>query len=120
MARQRWWEHYDEEPVVVFGHYWRGLPRTDGRPLTGCPASKPFFGVDPFVWLGPTQRAMCVDYSVGLRFIERLNGQPLGSRGCGLGALRLTPDPNDPGGRGLRAELVFDSGKHQVCVTQTP
>ena len=61
--RVAWWHEYTE-PLCVFGHYWRiQLPNeVDGdRLLTDVPLN---------AVLG-RGAAMCVDYSVGKRFLER-------------------------------------------------
>ena len=83
--RVAWWEEYHDQPVVVFGHYWRWPIRNDA---TTARASGPnLFGTaEPFQWLGPRGNAMCVDWCVGMRWRERLSGTR-GHQGK-LGALR--------------------------------
>ena len=83
--RVAWWNEYDEEPAVVFGHYWRW-------PLSADEASRPlrgpylFAGTEPFQWLGPRNNAMCIDWCVGLRWKDRLAG--VQQHESKLGALR--------------------------------
>jgi hypothetical protein len=78
--RDPWWERYSDAPLTVFGHYWRiGIP--------GETHEKHLFGGKPrHALLG---RGMCIDYSVGRRFRERIDGPPLGPYLTSLGALRL-------------------------------
>jgi hypothetical protein len=78
--RDPWWERYNEEPLVVFGHYWRiGIPGEMHE-------QQLFRGKPRHALLG---RTMCVDYSVGRRFRERLDHPPFGPYRTSLGALRL-------------------------------
>jgi hypothetical protein len=69
--RCRWWQTYTGPALCVFGHYWR-------HPLDQTSENSVFHGIDPFSLLGDARRAMCVDYSVGKRYLERLErpGQP--------------------------------------------
>jgi hypothetical protein len=95
--RARWWHDY-AGPAVVFGHYWRGITRPgDGHRF---PPPDPFAGEPEFGPLGEQKLAHCIDYSVGRRFLERLQGtQPAAFRGR-LAAL-LWPE----------GELLFDDGQ---------
>jgi hypothetical protein len=91
-ARVAWWADYRDGPACVFGHYWR-------LPLAGAEESSDVL-FDPrrlFTWLGPG-RALCIDYSVGKRYRERLagTGRAFVTR---LAALRWP-----------EAELAFDDG----------
>ncbi len=110
VARLPWWRRYDDEPLVLFGHYWRRLPG-ERRPAD---APDLFPNARPWQWLGSRQTAMCVDYSVGMRFRERLAGRPAGGGGCALAALRISPDPRRRGPRGLSAELLFETGERYL------
>ncbi len=79
-ARSPWWEDYDGERWLIFGHYWR-------QRVAGEPAFKHLFD-DALLYaaLGKSRRAMCIDYSVGKRFLERDgSGKPHQTR---LAALR--------------------------------
>lgn len=82
--RVRWWNEYAGPVPVVVGHYWRG--DQEDRDISG---GKPdvFEGASPADWLGPKRNVYCIDYSVGGRFRERLQGRaaPFAGR---LAALR--------------------------------
>jgi len=82
VKRYDWWNHYDEAPAVIVGHYWR---RRDGAWVEGKPDvwATPGFGD----WTGPRRNVFCVDYSVGRRFVERARGTSTKFLG-GLVALR--------------------------------
>lgn len=71
--RVAWWQEYDDEPAVVFGHYWRwpvgpdeATARTRGPNL--------FAGTGHLERLGPRKNAMCIDWGVGGRSTERQDG----------------------------------------------
>lgn len=71
--RVAWWEQYDVEPAVIFGHYWRWAG--DERDATARSRGPNLFeGKSPWAWLGPQKNAMCVDYCAGLRWRERAAG----------------------------------------------
>ena len=80
VERQPWWEAWDDERAVVFGHYWR-------HPSTGD-----FAGVGIDHGVGRRRNAYCVDFSVGKR--------PSGGQGA-LAALRWP-------GAGGRPTVMFD------------
>ena len=82
VRRFDWWNHYDDEPAVVVGHYWR---RRDGAWIEGKP--DPWSTPLPTDWAGPRRNVFCVDYSVGRRFLERARGRSSQFEG-GLAALR--------------------------------
>jgi hypothetical protein len=90
--RVAWWHQY-EGPLCVFGHYWRILlpdENDDDRLFTG-------------VLLNATLgrgHAMCIDYSVGKRFKERVAPGFDGVFQARLAALRLP-----------ERVLVFDDGE---------
>jgi hypothetical protein len=94
----KWWEIYEEKPVVV-GHYWRRYAPEQAAPEEK--ASADVFGAHPpNAWMGEARRVMCIDFSVGMRFMERREGGPHGqSRFC-LAALRVP-----------EWQLVFDDGR---------
>ena len=77
--RVPWWESY-QGPLVVFGHYWR-------QPLPWDREESLFDG-QPLEALLPGP-SMCIDYSVGKRFKERLQADFKGRYRTWLGALRL-------------------------------
>lgn len=83
VARDPWWERYEDEVPVVIGHYWR---RRD-RPIPG--REDVVQAPSPWHWVGPRGGVFCVDYSVGRRFLQRARGGP-GAEGYhgGLAALR--------------------------------
>lgn len=87
--RVRWWEGYDDVPVVI-GHYWR-RPPGDAERVEGKPSL-----IGNSTWLGPAARVLCVDFSVGARSGSGMPGDRLLSRGA-LAAWRSDT-----------AELVFD------------
>jgi hypothetical protein len=64
VARQKWWESYDEEPTVIMGHYWRQF-----RELPAAIGNKAgpdlFAGIEPHHWMGKRNNVYCVDFSVG-------------------------------------------------------
>jgi len=100
VKRFDWWNHYDEAPAVVVGHYWR---RRDGAWVEGKPDvwATPGFGD----WAGPRRNVFCVDYSVGRRFVERVRGTSTDFLG-GLVALRWP-----------ERTLVFDDRDGEVPTT---
>ncbi|MFM2160577.1 MAG: Bis(5-nucleosyl)-tetraphosphatase prpE [Pseudomonadota bacterium] len=55
VVRQPWWEAWDDDRAVVFGHYWRH------------PTAGDFAGVAIDDGVGPSRNAYCVDFSVGRR-----------------------------------------------------
>lgn len=92
--RIAWWDDYPG-PLCVFGHYWRILlanePVDDNdRLFTGIP-------FDTTLGCG---HALCVDYSVGKRYMERAAADFKGTFVTRLAALRLP-----------ERRLVFDDGE---------
>jgi hypothetical protein len=80
-VRTPWWNHYGG-PLTVVGHYWR-------VPMPGDQSGDHLFDGKPHnALLGPGT-VMCVDYSVGRRFRERLEPGFRGAYRSHLGALRL-------------------------------
>ena len=96
--RVAWWKNYHDDVPVLFGHYWRWAS-PDGAALYSRGERNLFDGVAPNQWLGPRQRAFCVDFSVGVRYRERPLAAGIGWRGR-LGAVRWP-----------ERELVFDDGE---------
>lgn len=84
--RMKWWEAYDGDIPVVFGHYWR---RFSEAQIALCDKYGPdlFAGVEPHHWMGKQRNAYCVDFSVGARAGQRAANQPLTV--CKLAAVRV-------------------------------
>ncbi len=80
--RIAWWPDYRQGPLCVFGHYWRQALPGEG------PEHHLFNGVARNVLVG-SGRAMCIDYSVGKRFRERLQSGFDGTYRTSLAGLRL-------------------------------
>lgn len=103
VERIPWWERYADPVPVVFGHYWRWYaPAVGGRLSRG---ERNLFGnAGPYDLLGPGRNAICVDFSVGVRYRERPrpDGQPWAGR---LAALRWP-----------ERELLFDDGERGPLV----
>jgi len=109
VERVPWWEEYAGPPVIV-GHYWR---RYD--PSVSVAQSKRnadlFGGTAPNETLGPAAQVMCIDYSVGMRFLERgraAGAEPKAYEAC-LAALRLP-----------EWRLVFDDERPSLDVVREP
>lgn len=73
--RVRWWDEYEDAVPVVVGHYWRRMQPLD-RTRLGKGDPDLFADVSPLAWHGRHGRVFCVDFSVGGRYRERLDGQP--------------------------------------------
>lgn len=103
--RIKWWDEYNEAIPVIFGHYWR--PRFGRLDANTKPSL--FEGLTAHDWVGLRRNCFCLDFAVGLRYQERLQGyeQFQGS----LAALRL-PAEGDP----RPWELIFNDGE-QVLLT---
>jgi hypothetical protein len=89
--RVPWWDAYNDEAWCVFGHYWRQrMPADDGE--------YPFGQTPLYAALG-NGRALCIDYSVGKRWMERADSIPGTEYRTALAALRWP-----------EKVLVFDNG----------
>jgi hypothetical protein len=99
--RWAWWREYGERPACVFGHYWR-------TPLPGEGAEFHLFdGVPPNALCGGEGgMVMCIDYSAGKRFKERLQSGFDGRYHTSLAALRLP-----------EGELYFDNAPPKALLT---
>ena len=64
--RVRWWEDYADDAFCVFGHYWR-------TPVPKAGKTQRLFDADPPHAALGAGRAMCIDYSAGARWLERLD-----------------------------------------------
>ena len=105
VERVPWWEEYEGPPVIV-GHYWRRY-QPDASPAKDKRNADLFGGRPPQSMLGPAGRVMCIDYSVGMRFLERhrAKGTALRRFDSCLAALRLP-----------EWQLVFDDGRPSLAV----
>jgi hypothetical protein len=94
--RMPWWDDYADDVPVVVGHFWRQYLPLDRKSL-GKGDGDLFAGIAPSAWLGPRGRVYCVDFSVGGRYRERIEGRAHDTR---LAALRWP-----------ERELVLDDGQ---------
>jgi len=107
LKRLPWWKSYTDPKKVLFGHYWRRGPID--QPIAK-EANVPILFTEPFnSWLGPQKNCMCLDYSVGRRFLERHLSLKEGQTGSFLGALRIKEEENS-----LMYKLIFDDGNEIV------
>ncbi len=84
--RTPWWNHYDDDIPVIFGHYWRQLfPRPS---VKMSKYSLLFKDIDPFSWHGKKKNTFCVDFSVGARWRDRHKAQSPEDSAFHLAALR--------------------------------
>ena len=81
VQRDNWWNNYEEDIPVIVGHFWRKL-----NPEIKSTGENVFEGIEANAWHGKKKNVFCVDYSVGARFLERKNNEPIGSN-TNLGAL---------------------------------
>ncbi len=103
--RVPWWQDYQDDVPVLFGHYWRWA--SPGSAALFSRGERDLFaGVAPNQWLGPRQNAFCVDFSVGVRYRERA----LKSRKPFLGRLGAVRWPE--------RELVFDDGERLPLISR--
>lgn len=113
VQRDRWWERYTDDEIVICGHYWRTASHPDGtidtRPEDKKQIPPTFLDHEgSFDWLGPKKNVMCIDYSVGKRFVERHKNLQRGKSGSYLAALRYTKT-----NIGFSATLLLDDGRIQ-------
>ncbi|MEM7206172.1 MAG: hypothetical protein AAF628_38320, partial [Planctomycetota bacterium] len=83
--RVPWWDDYDDEGMVIVGHYWRS--RHPDHSFVDEPGL--FGDAGPTDPVGPAQRVMCIDYSIGRRSLERTEVGTSGPFQSALAALRL-------------------------------
>ncbi len=86
VERVKWWDEYHDDIPVVVGHYWRRMQPLD-RARIGKADPDLFEGLQPTAWHGHKRNVFCVDFSVGGRFRERLDGDRPGAA-TKLAALR--------------------------------
>ncbi len=98
-ARHPWWDDYNGEGWLVFGHYWR-------VPVTGLQMHNGLFSNYPLHSTVGNGNALCIDYSVGGRWYDRSQGRLSGPYTGRLAALRWP-----------ERTLVFDDGE-QVQVAR--
>ncbi len=67
-SRLPWWESYDDNIPVVFGHYWRAWQTFTEEEK---PTKKGLFVEQGDEWLGKRKTAFCVDFSIGARWRDR-------------------------------------------------
>jgi hypothetical protein len=101
-VRLPWWREYREPTLCIFGHYWR----------TALPGERKFEdlfdGQARNILCGPGG-AMCIDYSVGKRFKERLRSGFSHGYVSSLGALRLP-----------ERVLIFDNAEPLPLLSPSP
>jgi len=96
--RVSWWEDYDEDTPVVFGHYWRLLTPLK---LRNTPRYTQLFKhIAPLAWFGKRGTAFCVDYSAGARWRDRKARRPVEESRFRLAALQWP-----------ERQLVLDNGQ---------
>lgn len=97
VSRVKWWERYDGEQAVVFGHYWRRFK--DAAVLLSDKYGPDLFeGVESHHWMGKNNNVYCVDFSVGGRASQRAAGES--ELACSLAAVRWP-----------EGEVVHDDGR---------
>ena len=90
--RVPWWNDYDEDSMVIVGHYWRS--RHPGHSFVDEPGL--FGNAAPTDLVGPAERVMCIDYSIGRRPMERAKVGRQGPFRSALAAYRLRDgEPGD-------------------------
>ncbi len=72
--RVPWWDAYEHPTPVVVGHYWRRLQPVASS-ATGAGDADLFAAILPTAWHGARRNVFCVDYSVGGRYRERIDGR---------------------------------------------
>lgn len=90
--RWAWWPEYAGPALCVFGHYWRTALPGEGSDF------HLFDGLPPDRLCGP--HAVCIDYSAGKRYKERMQPGFAGRYKTSLAALRLP-----------EGELYFDNAR---------
>ena len=79
--RKGWWERYADDTPVVIGHYWRRFVQepqpgeTAKLGTTKAGDAGLFSRIPSTSWHGLKHNVFCVDFSVGARWMERLEGQ---------------------------------------------
>ncbi len=97
VSRVKWWERYDADIPVVFGHYWRRF-KDASIVLSDKYGPDLIEGVEPHHWMGKRNNVYCVDFSVGARAGQRAANED--ELVCSLAAVRWP-----------EAEVVHDDGR---------
>lgn len=97
VSRVKWWERYNDDVPVVFGHYWRRF-KDASSVLSEKHGPDLFDGIEPHHWMGKRNNVYCVDFSVGARAGQRVSGES--ELLCSLAAVRWP-----------EAEVMHDDGR---------
>ena len=99
--RVTWWDDYEDDVPVIFGHYWRRF----GEASKVIPGFGPdiFPNDDPGRWFGKRNNVYCIDFSVGARPSLRA-----GKKNVNAGRLSALRFPE--------CELVHDDGERLVVM----
>lgn len=101
IRRFGWWDNHHDDVQVIIGHFWRRIDDV----VDQCSEDYLFSNIPARAWLGPRQNVYCVDYSVGLRYADRLIAQD---------AVRLV-HTTTLGGLRLPENLLFIENKALSC-----
>ena len=86
LERVKWWQRYDQQTPVIIGHYWRRF--SQARTVFADKFGPDLFaGIEPHQWMGKRNTVYCVDFSVGGRYAQRAEEEPLHL--CSLAAVRV-------------------------------
>lgn len=86
VERVKWWQRYDDPVPVVVGHYWRRYG--DAKAVYFDKFGPDLFaGIEMHHCMGLRRNVYCVDFSVGGRYAQRADHQPLHM--CRLAAVRV-------------------------------
>lgn len=96
--RVNWWDEYDEDIPVIFGHYWRLLTPLKLKSMPRY--TQMFKDIKPLAWFGKRHNVFCVDYSVGARWRDRKVKRPASESRFKLAALQWP-----------ERQLVLDTGE---------
>lgn len=96
--RVSWWDDYEEDIPVVFGHYWRMLSPLKLKTMPRY--TQMFKDIHPQAWFGKRHNVFCVDYSVGARWRDRKAKRPISESRFKLVALQWP-----------ERQLVLDTGE---------
>jgi len=94
-----WWNEYREDIPVIIGHYWR-WPTAAARNSHSRGEPDLFGKHAVHQWFGARGNVFCVDFAVGARYKERVNGANTGFE-CRLAAVQWP-----------ERRLVFDDGRN--------
>jgi hypothetical protein len=93
-----WWDEYLEDTPVIIGHYWR-WPTAAARDMHSRGEPDLFKKHAVHQWLGARGNVFCVDFAVGARYKERVDGRGADFE-CRLAAVQWP-----------ERRLVFDDGR---------